>query len=609
MKKTYIIVFALCALLISSCEDFKVGDNFLDKPNGGDKTIEDVYSNKLNADQALATCYHTLRTRIIDGTGYKYQGIDQLTDYMAGKRPTAYHDGSINSSTQPTYDIPANELRILWTYIENVNKVPDMTDEEKATRKAEVKVLVAYHYLEMLRYFGGMPKIDHVYLPSENTYMERMTVQEHADFIVKLCDEAAKVLPWHAAEDDFGHLTAAAAKAVKFKTLHYIASPLFNSANPFKDGEASAKFITWLGNYKESRWQDALDAGMDFMRTNTKNGDWFGLVLPKDNTLNGYRDAYADGYLNRNNGEIIFPVQKTARWLKNIRAFGNTRYGMNMPSFEHVNGYEFTDGSLPVLDTNASAEELANNEYFQNPYFKKHAPKTKYKDLEYIRDPRMYENIVVNEDRWQGREAEVYNKGREGINNPGYFKSLCLNGFGTRKWTRDYKNEILNRPFCNAYIRMPEIYLGIAECMAELNMLGADEFGHDVYYYLNQTRQRVGLIPVAATNVTGTMPARLICDSKEKLLNIILYERKVEYVMEQERFFDINRRMISEVLKYKRHIIYTTKQPDGSFKIELRDFKWTPFTWADNWDNKYYLQPIPVNEINKQYGLIQNPGW
>ena len=39
-------------------------------------------------------------------------------------------------------------------------------------------------------------------------------------------------------------------------------------------------------------------------------------------------------------------------------------------------------------------------------------------------------------------------------------------------------------------------------------------------------------------------------------------------------------------------------------KIELGDHY-----WATNWDTKWYLAPIPQEEINKQYGMTQNPGW
>jgi uncharacterized membrane protein len=31
--------------------------------------------------------------------------------------------------------------------------------------------------------------------------------------------------------------------------------------------------------------------------------------------------------------------------------------------------------------------------------------------------------------------------------------------------------------------------------------------------------------------------------------------------------------------------------------------------WQSEFSPKYYLDPIPFNEIQKGYGLIQNPGW
>ena len=31
--------------------------------------------------------------------------------------------------------------------------------------------------------------------------------------------------------------------------------------------------------------------------------------------------------------------------------------------------------------------------------------------------------------------------------------------------------------------------------------------------------------------------------------------------------------------------------------------------WIERWDDRYYLLPIPQDEINKKYGLVQNSGW
>ena len=45
--------------------------------------------------------------------------------------------------------------------------LPDMTDDEKRIRKAEAKVVIAFHYTQMIRFYGGMPWIDHAYAADE----------------------------------------------------------------------------------------------------------------------------------------------------------------------------------------------------------------------------------------------------------------------------------------------------------------------------------------------------------------------------------------------------------------------------------------------------------
>lgn len=46
-----------------------------------------------------------------------------------------------------------------------------------------------------------------------------------------------------------------------------------------------------------------------------------------------------------------------------------------------------------------------------------------------------------------------------------------------------------------------------------------------------------------------------------------------------------------------------------NFRYEFLEQSPNPHIWIDNWDDKYYLCPIPLDEINKKYGLVQNPGW
>ena len=98
-----------------------------------------------------------------------------------------------------------------------------MTDDEKRIRKAEAKVVIAFHYTQMIRFYGGMPWIDHAYAADEIFQFPRLTLEETVNKTVALLDEAATDLPWSTTAEEYGHMTAAAAKALKFRLLLFVA--------------------------------------------------------------------------------------------------------------------------------------------------------------------------------------------------------------------------------------------------------------------------------------------------------------------------------------------------------------------------------------------------
>ncbi|GAE83725.1 hypothetical protein JCM10512_2019 [Bacteroides reticulotermitis JCM 10512] len=99
-----------------------------------------------------------------------------------------------------------------------------MTAEEKKVRKGEAKMIIAYHYVQMLRNLGGMPWIDHAYKPEDDVRMSRMTIEETVEKICGLIDEAAGMLPWGVNAADDGRMTAAGALALKSRLLLFAAS-------------------------------------------------------------------------------------------------------------------------------------------------------------------------------------------------------------------------------------------------------------------------------------------------------------------------------------------------------------------------------------------------
>lgn len=603
IKNKLHIFFASVALtLCISCEDLKFGDAFLDKPLTTDITIDTIFAHKKYADQVLAEVYLSLPDFLVSDGRLAWSVLESLTDLgdiaVTASLNRTYYTGAVSSATDITLmpyrlddhkvgddllrnSSPMGAMRTGYIYLNNIDRVPDMTDSEKQIRKAEVKTIMAFHYTQMLRYYGGMPWVDRAYNPEDKVNLTRMTVEEHVAKVVNLCDEAANVLPWTVSASDEGHMTAASALAVKNRVLQFAASPLFNAEQPYLAGEASDAHYTWYGNYSAQRWQDALDAALELLDKNKENSDYYELV----NTGNPRKD-FLTGYYERHNTEVLLVGHRYTKidnsW---YAACQMARWGNYVPSAVLADMYETSNGE--AFDWN-------NPEHAKTPFFDA--------DGNLTRDPRLYETVWVNGDAFRGRKCELWEGGREAYTGNGsVFQKSSYNGYGLRKFILDQDTELKSKFYQCPHIRLSEIYLNIAEAMNALGKANEkDRFGRDAYDYINLVRNRVNMPDINKSKY----PAG------DALQEAILHERAVEFAFEEVRYFDINRWKRKDLLETPRYRLHTTKLPNGSMKYENKDDVFIKDrVWVDLWDNRYYLLPIPVAEINKNYGLVQNPGW
>lgn len=592
-RNLYIIGVSTLFCLCTSCEDLKFGSAFLDKPITTDITIDSVFNQSKYAEQLLTEVYHSMPDfQAADGK-FQWCTLEILTDLADNSSGNVYYTGQVSSSSPASLPYrlddlngvkvtsPMSGIRQAYIYLENVDRVPDMTDEQKRIRKAEAKMIIAYHYSDMLRYYGGMPWISHSYEIKDEMDFIRMTVEEHVNKIVELCDEAATYLPWSVGSSDEGRMCAAGALALKNRVLHFAASPLFNAEQPFMEGEASAALNTWYGNYDVQRWQRALDAGLKFLEANEANGTYYQLV----NTGNPRKD-FLSGYYERGSRETLIASHRYnkvdniwRRWLCQIR------WGRTMPSAVYGDMFETNTGEK------FNWENPAHAAY---PFFDAQGKTT--------RDPRLYETLWVNGDKYRGRTIEIYQGGREtweGNGESGSVESSAYNGYGLRKFALDQQNELFGRYYQCPLLRLPEIYLNIAEAMNELGIANQpDKFGRTAYDYINLVRNRVGMPDLDADKYP----------EGDALLEAILHERAVEFGFEEVRYFDINRRKRKDLLEAERFRLKIYKN-NNTFRYEkTKDMK-AKRVWVEQWSDRYYLLPFGVEEINKKYGLVQNPGW
>lgn len=632
----------------SSCSDLKFGNAFLEKAPGADMTLEQIFSSKLFAERELVGAYASLRTCLTvhsNNGRYEFQNggnkigwdnLDTMTDLMQshctwGGVIKTYYAGTYNAEAEnagygkfgffPDQEGAWTGIRRAWIFINNVDRVPDMTDEEKKVRKGEARMIIALQMHEMLRHFGGVPILDDYATPENEMTADysRRTVRQCVDFIVNMCEQAAKELPWTVADADNGRMTAAGALALKARVLQLAARPLFNASTPYLQAQeptaankASVKedpgLMTWLGSYTQENWQAVADACEDFFKKNTENGDAYRLVMPQTNDAEGYRQAFSTCYADRESPEIIIHTGRAIPTYYNTyhrMYFGLTDqgqagrgYGGGCVTLNFVDMFTAADGT-PSDYRKWLSDHGHDGTVSNNPFTGK--------------DPRLYETVLIAGDRYRTRCAETW---VDGLEHGSSANPKCATGFIIRKFLWDYNDEFLNKATNSAYIRLPELYLMYAEA---LNELGRSQ---EALSWLNKTRTRVGLpemtLPNAARLHSGqTLPDYPECNLQgdKYLREEILDERAREFCFEEVRWFDIAFWKREDLMRKILYGIQITRK-SGSFEEGNLVLTYSDPSkmdqgriWQDKFSPKWFLSAFPSDEINKGYGLVQNPGW
>lgn len=557
-------------------------------------------------------------------------------------------------------------VRRAYKLIENIDKVPGMEQTEKDRLVAEAKCLIASAYFNLFRHYGGLPLITNTYSGSDASYsIPRSTVKETVDYMVKLLDDAAKSgsFPWAytsaEASSEEGHWTKAGAMALKCKILQFAASPLFNSTAGYYGGttDAEKNNLVWYGGYDKGRWEACKTACKEFFDALAANGG-YSLVEPTANTQEAYRFAYRSAYWSENSSEILHSVRVTNstrdskynwQWLTTA---GNDRFSYNMTE-EYAEMFPWADGKPFDWGTTEKAGKL-------DQMFVKGDTVAKYQMLQnrvYTRDPRLYETADVNgalqgisdaNGSTSGANYEIWVGGTDG----GTGQSITETGVYATGY-RLNKYVVGSTTYSSVHypqwvtLRLSDLYLTYAEAL-----LQSDDDFTNALKYVDDVRARVGLKGLAECN-----PYKDLKSNKANLLDEILRERACELGFEDTRYFDMVRYKRTDLFKKQLHglrIYRLVKNPttgaweksntqwyNGDRKsisidpitggkldkarapkqgeapfYEPSHFDYEKFSitnrardWWTNYDNKWLLQPFPETEINKGYGLIQNPGW
>lgn len=582
------IIVASLGMMVISCSDIKFGDGFLgSQPESSGATLVTMFNSAINADKVLTTAYTFLPYGLPTGTSNtnnKLGGnvLEAITDLHHSNRnsmndgPTnLYYNGSLSSRSQAGSEAyrfgtstEYSAIRYAWIYIENAHRIPDISQKMLLQRVAEAKMIIAIAYSELLRYVGGVPILKRSVNSNDEMVFERNTFAQTVDYIVQLINEAKNDLPWVQSSTDDGRMTKAGALALKLRVLCFAASPTFNSTKKWHD---QANAYTCYEDYNLDRWRVAVEAGVDFFEELDRQG-YYRLVQPQQDNHEARRLAYRKGFYNRGSSEVLISTRK-GYGVGTHSAFLNEGV-FSGPTLNYVDMFPWEDGS--DFPDNFDWELPSKQPFFRSTD----------QGMVPTRDPRLYETVAVAGDRFMdGTFAPVYS------NNP-YYRGGT--GFLQMKFIMREPSDRVGLAVHWPYLRLSEVMLSYAEAINEYE----GKPNTKAYDCVNEIRRRIGL---------SELPSKM---TKTEFREAVLRERALELGFEEVRWFDLIRwGRKDDFTKPLYGLLIVGNDANNPTSFQFKRFSLQPRHWSINWDSKWYISPIPSVEINKEYGMIQNPGW
>ena len=491
------------------------------------------------------------------------------TSFLAGATDEAMYAleaGAINSYTNGGWS-PATPFSTTWDkaytaiseihmYLEKIHKI-DISEWEHNPQYSnwsqqmeifpyELRFLRAYFYFELFKTYGDVPLVTTTLTNAQANNVKRATAAEIVKFIVDEIDEIAPHLPLSYATE----VGAEFGRANRVAAYALKARTLLYAASPL---------------HKVATWDEAAKACAFII----DNASAWGLKLSK------YADLWGDNAFF--NQELIWGIGRGAS-----NDFEKAHYPVgvengssgNCPTQTFVDQYEYQADGVTFGTRNPGNIDLTA----ENPY----------EGL----DPRFALTVVKDGDEWptngaQKKVIETFMGGfnaapKYGATPTGYYLRKYVDGAAVT--TAD--NQVTRRHTWIVF-RLGEFYLDYAE--AVYNATGS---ANDKTYGMSANEA----INVLRTRADINMPK--FTEDGAAWVERYERERLVELAFENHRFWDVRR----------------WKKGDKYFKsVEVANIsaskQLTRSTVTRQWEDKYYLYPIPQTEIKKNPALGQNPGW
>ncbi|WP_158860592.1 RagB/SusD family nutrient uptake outer membrane protein [Lunatibacter salilacus] len=481
------------------------------------------------------------------------------------------------------------QIRNCNIFMEKIGDAEFADENLKSRLIGEVHFLRAFIYHNLLSIYGGVPLIKGAYGLGEDYEQPRASYAEVLAFVVEEADKAAELLPLQQLGSNMGRATKGAALAIKARALLYAASDLYHNPS-WAQGFSQPELISFTSGDQMSRWRAAKDAARDVMDL-------------------GLYSLHTSGEDPSENFQQLFISKETSEdiYVRFLLQRVQENWDIGDPGlFNGPNGYHNWGGNTPIGQL-ADDFEMADGTKFDwnNP---NHAA-----DPYGSRDPRFYATFLYEGAQWRQRPANLRDSDPQGIIQVGQWERYnaatnrvdIVNGLDTRQgpiedwngtYTGYYLKKFIDPNVDHQYFRQEvpwrvmrytEVLLNYVEACIEL---GEES---EARTYLNMIRERAGMPPVTDSGQ----------DLKERYRN----ERRVELAYEDHRYFDVRRWMIAPSVygdatgvrvRYQLLPDNTTSPNPTYTVINVQERAW---------QDRSYLLPIKLDEMNRNFSLIQNP--
>lgn len=672
MKFRYLILAAL-AISLNAC------DSYFDINTKDQATLADIMSRSTAVRQYLAHLYayipndENLRAneggtslRSDEALHGKSQWETNWYKVRRGEYSSASSTDVGSGNVWKKFYEGINECGI---FIDNLHYDKEDSPTLVSAMEGEARFLRAYYYFSLFRHYGPviiwMDKDGNPVSSDQNISgkdMDRNTVEENVNFMVKELDKAIELLPADISEviadySNMGRATKGAAMALKTRILLFAASPLYNGQNGtgLYDSFVNSRGEKLFPDYDIKKWDKVYDAAKAIIDL-----DKYALTS-KGNPMKNIQDAadsyqsvwfenwgtnteiiwgwwyrqWAEDFLGSIGGEIAFSAPSGGKLCRN-------GYSLITPSLKLIDAYPMAEtGRYPVV----SYDETAGLIDLSRPVVD---PLSGYREDEWVdnyqqlvdvapswakpikvhsstvgRDARFYSNFLPNgfwwpcqrpmdSDTplqftcWDDPNCTSPYSATEGCNRVGYVWRRLYKAGNNLKENTDYNSIRYVYPA----FRLAEVYLTYAEACNEMQSRNAAE----AISYIDKVRARSGLKGLAEAYPdidfagNGGTIGGVTRTGQEWLRWVIRQEKMCEFAFEgSQRHYDAVRTMIAE----------------KEYNME----NWTLHVTADNYEDSYtrvsddyiggrsvfkkrdYLFPIGSAQLAEMTNFTQNPGW